>query len=205
MQQTNIGSSLGSEAGTVKVWDVPIRLFHWTLVAGFAAAYLTAEFHHGDIHALIGYGLCVLLALRIYLGLFGSQYARFKSFIFSPAETLAYVRSMLGRQPMKHYYGHNPAGALMVFALLALLGLIFATGLASLALIDFEGPLLTLVHYADDDTSYAIREIHEFLSNAALALVALHLMGVISGSIQHGENLMRAMVTGKKKQQPQAH
>jgi len=194
--------ALSSEAGTVKVWDLPIRLFHWTLVAGFASAYLTAEFHKNDIHTLIGYGLCVLLVVRVYLGFFGSEYARFKSFIFSPGETLAYMRSMFGRHPIKHYYGHNPAGALMVFALLGLLTLIFAAGLVSLALIDFEGPLLVLVHYVGDETSYAIREIHEVLSNVALALVALHLMGVTGGSIQHGENLVRAMVTGRKKQQP---
>ncbi len=190
------------EAGKVKVWDLPIRLFHWTLVAGFASAYLTAEFHYKDIHTLIGYALCVLLAARIYWGFFGSQYARFSSFIFSPGETLAYMRSMFGRHPVKHYFGHNPAGALMVFALLGLLALIFAAGLMTLAVIDFEGPLLGLALKIDDDTSYAIREFHELLSNVALALVALHLMGVVGGSIQHKENLVRAMVTGKKDQQP---
>lgn len=182
----------------VKVWDLPIRLFHWLLVAGFASAYLTAKFHYGDIHTLIGYGLCVLLVARIYWGFFGNRYARFSSFIFSPAETIAYMRSMFGKHPIKHYFGHNPAGALMVFALLTVLGSIFATGLITLSLIDFEGPLLVLVHYASDETSYAIRELHEFLSNAALALVALHFMGVVGGSLQHGENLVRAMITGKK-------
>ena len=186
----------------VRVWDLPIRLFHWILVAGFAAAYLTAKFHYGDIHTLIGYGLCVLLVARIYWGFFGSQYARFGSFIFSPAETIAYMRSMFGKHPARHYFGHNPAGALMVFALLTVLGLIFATGLVTLSLIDFEGPLLVLVHYASDETSYAIREVHEFLSNAALALVALHLMGVVGGSLQHGENLVRAMITGNKRPLP---
>ncbi len=193
-----VDTTLEKHAGLVKVWDLPVRLFHWILVAGFASAYLTAEFHYGDIHTLIGYALCVLLVLRIYWGFFGGRYARFSSFIFSPAETLAYMRSMFGKHPVKHYYGHNPAGALMVFTLLGVLGAIFATGLATLSLIDFEGPLLALVHYVGDDTSYAIRELHEFLSNAALALVALHLMGVVGGSMQHGENLVRAMITGKK-------
>jgi cytochrome b len=94
------------------------------------------------------------------------------------------------------------AGALMVFTLLGILGLIFATGLVTLSLINFEGPLLVLAHYASDETSYAIRELHEFLSNAALALVALHFMGVVGGSLQHGENLVRAMITGKKQPLP---
>jgi cytochrome b len=186
----------------VKVWDLPVRMFHWMLVVGFASAYLTAEFHYGDIHTLIGYGLCVLLVARIYWGFFGNRYARFGSFIFSPAETIAYMRSMFGKHPVKHYFGHNPAGALMVFTLLGVLGLIFATGLVTLSLINFEGPLLVLARYASDETSYAIRELHEFLSNAALALVALHFMGVVGGSLQHGENLVRAMITGKKQPLP---
>lgn len=197
-------TTLEKGADTVKVWDLPVRLFHWILVAGFASAYLTAQFHYGDIHTLIGYGLCVLLVARIYWGFFGNRYARFSSFIFSPGETVAYMRSMFGKHPVKHYFGHNPAGALMVFALLAVLTAIFSTGLITLSLIDFEGPLLGLANHASDDTAYAIREVHEFLSNATLALVALHFMGVVGGSMQHGENLVWAMITGKKRQQPHA-
>ncbi len=193
------GNTPTTGAKTIKVWDLPTRLFHWTLVAGFASAYLTAEFHYGGIHSLIGYGLCLLLAARIYMGFSGSRYTRFSSFVFSPAETFAYMRSMFGKHPIKHYLGHNPAGALMVFSLLGLLAAIFTTGLVSLATIDFEGPLLALEHHFSDDTSYAIRELHEFLSNATLALVVLHLGGVVGGSIQHGENLVRAMITGNKR------
>jgi len=200
MQQTDMKGTSLAEGGMVRVWDLPIRLFHWTLVAGFASAYLTAEYHYGDIHALIGYGLCILLAVRVYWGFFGSRYSRFNSFVFSPSETLAYMRSMFGRHPVRHYLGHNPAGALMVFALLGLLALIFATGLLSLAVIDFEGPLAVLATRVGDETSYAIREFHEELSNIALGLVVLHLMGVVGGSLQHGENLVRAMVTGNKHQ-----
>ncbi len=199
-----VDATLQEGADTLRVWDLPIRLFHWLLVAGFAEAYLTAKFHYGDIHTLIGYALCVLVVARIYWGFFGSQYARFSSFIFSPAETIAYMRSMFGKHPVKHYFGHNPAGALMVFTLLGVLGLIFASGLVTLSLIDFDGPLLVLARYASDETSYAIRELHEFLSNAALALVTLHFMGVVGGSLQHGENLVRAMITGKKQLSPQS-
>ena len=200
MQNANTAASPDNGAKTVRVWDLPIRLFHWTLVLGFASAYLTAKFHKADIHTLIGYALCILLAARIYLGFFGSRYSRFDSFVFSPAETWAYMRSMFGKHPVKHYLGHNPAGALMVFSLLGVLAVIFSTGLLTLATIDFEGPLLALEHYFSDDSSYALRELHEFLSNATLALVALHLGGVVGGSLQHGENLVRAMVTGNKRQ-----
>lgn len=204
MQGTKTVASADVGSGTVRVWDLPIRLFHWTLVAGFVSAYLTAQYHKNDIHTLIGYGLCVLLVARIYWGFFGSQYARFRSFIFSPGETIAYMRSMFGKHPIKHYLGHNPAGAVMVFSLLSVLTVIFTTGLLSLAVIDFEGPLLVLERHFSDEASYAIRELHEFLSNATLVLVALHLGGVVGGSIQHGENLVRAMVTGNKQQPPHA-
>jgi len=181
----------------ILVWDLPVRLFHWTLVLSFAAAYLTAEFHLGFIHVWIGYFLCGLLAFRVVWGFTGNQYARFRTFIFSPQETLTYVRSMRQGNP-KHYFGHNPAGALMVFALLGLLSLIFLSGLTTLALIDFEGPLLFLVDYLDDDTSYAVRHLHDWLVDGALILIPLHLLGVAAGSLQHKENLVRAMLTGKK-------
>jgi cytochrome b len=99
----------------------------------------------------------------------------------------------------KHYFGHNPAGALMVFALLGLLASIFVTGLVTLSVIDFEGPLLFLANRVSDETSYAFRHLHEFLPIVGLVLVSLHILGVVVGSIQHNENLVRAMLTGKKK------
>lgn len=184
-------------ARIVKVWDLPIRLFHWSLAAGFATAFLTGEFHFPTIHALTGYFLCALVVARVYWGFRGSRYSRFRSFVFSTEETLAYARAMLKGNP-GHYFGHNPAGALMVFALLCTVTTILVTGLVTLAAIDFEGPLLFLANRISDETSYAFRDVHELLPWAALALVALHLMGVAVGSIQHNENLVKAMITGRK-------
>lgn len=182
----------------MKVWDAVIRLFHWTLVAGLVTAYISGEVHASEIHVLTGYALCVLLAIRAYWGFKGSEYARFRSFIFPASETRAYVRSMFEGHP-GHYFGHNPAGALSVFALLATVALLLITGLATLSVIDFEGPLLFMANLVSDETSYSIRHIHEFIPTVGLALVAFHLMGVVAGSIQHRENLVKAMITGKKK------
>jgi len=182
----------------VKVWDVPVRLFHWSLVLGFVLAYLSAEIHILDVHVLIGYFLIGLLLFRVFWGFAGNQYARFKSFVFSPQETLSYVRSLRSGHPA-HYYGHNPAGAVMVFGLLALLAAIFLSGLVTLAVIDFEGPLLFLANQVSDDTSYFFRHAHDFFVDVALLLIPLHLLGVVAGTIQHKENLVRAMVTGMKK------
>ena len=181
----------------MNVWDLRIRFFHWALVAGFITEYLTGEYRWGGVHELVGYGLCLLLVLRLYWGFTGSKFARFSSFIFPPAETSEYVRSMFSGQP-KHYFGHNPAGALMVFALLVMLSLVFATGLLTLAVIDYEGPFQALANMVDDETSYAIHHLHEFMVDFTLVLVGLHLIGVVAGSIQHKENLVRAMVTGRK-------
>lgn len=182
---------------TVKVWDRFIRLFHWTLVAGFATAWISGEIHASEIHVLAGYALCALVAARIYWGFRGSRYARFGSFFFPLGETLAYVRSMFTGLP-KHYLGHNPAGALMVFTLLCIVTALLATGLATLAAIDFEGPLLLIANSVSDETAYALRRLHELLANIAMALVVLHICGAILGSIQHRENLVKAMFTGKK-------
>lgn len=195
MQQSDKNRVEGGK--TVKVWDLFIRFFHWTLVLGFATAYISGEFHYSEIHALTGYALSLLVLARLYWGFKGSQYARFRSFIFPVAETRAYVRAMISGHP-RHYFGHNPAGALMVFALLATVASLLVTGLMTLSVIDFEGPLLFLANSVSDETSYTIRHLHEFLPTVALVLVALHLMGVVSGSIQHKENLVRAMVTGNK-------
>lgn len=193
---TDIGET--EETASVKVWDLFIRCFHWTLVLGFATAFISGEVHAAALHVWVGYALCALLLARIYWGFKGSEYARFRSFFFSVNETLEYVRSMFKGHP-KHYFGHNPAGALMVFALLGLLTFIFVSGLLTLGTIDFEGPLLFLANLVSDDASYAFRHLHEFLPIVGLVLVALHILGVIAGSLQHKENLVRAMLTGKKK------
>ena len=184
----------------VEVWELPIRLFHWMLVLTFVTAYFTAKFHFGFLHNYVGYFLCLLLLARLIMGFAGNQYARFKSFVFSPHETVEYFRTLLKNNPI-HFLGHNPAGALMVFALLGLLLLITLSGLMSLAVIDFEGPLLFLANYFSDEASYGVHHLHGWLIDVALVLIPVHLFGVAVGSVQHKENLVRAMITGRKKVQ----
>lgn len=182
----------------VKVWDLFIRCFHWSMVLGCVTAFISGELHAATLHEFVGYALCVLLAARVYWGFKGSEHACFRSFIFPPSEVLAYVRAMFKGHP-KHYFGHNPAGALMVFILIGLLALLIASGLLTLGTIDFGGPLTFLANRLSDETSYASRHLHEILANVGFALVLLHVLGVAMGSIQHNENLVRAMLTGKKK------
>lgn len=193
----------GGGSSAVQVWDLFIRIFHWTLALSFATAFISGEIGVMAVHVLVGYLICVLLVSRLFWGFKGSEYARFSSFFFSVEETRNYVRGMLKGCP-QHYFGHNPAGALMVFTLLALLIIILLSGLLTLAAIDYEGPLLFLANRVSDEASYAFRGLHEFLPIVGLALIVLHILGVAAGSIQHKENLVRAMLTGKKQLQSQS-
>jgi cytochrome b len=170
----------------ILVWDVPTRLFHWLLVVSFAGAFLTAESErYRDIHVVLGYTLLGLIAFRLIWGFAGSRYARFRSFLFKPAEIAAYVVALAKGKPA-HYAGHNPAGSVAVFALLAL-------GIAS---------GVTGVAVFQDVGGDALEELHEVVSNAMLAVVGLHVLGVLASSLLHRENLVRAMITGRKSAQP---
>lgn len=164
------------------VWDLPVRVFHWALVLSFAGAYITAESERWrDVHVLLGYSAGALIVFRLLWGLFGTRYARFTSFLYRPSEVVVYLRSLLARTP-RHYVGHNPAGALAIFALLALLVATVVSGWAAFVEV---GPRW-------------MEEVHETAGNLALALVCVHIAGVVVSSWMHRENLVRSMVTGYK-------
>lgn len=181
----------------VPVWDLFVRVFHWGTAAGFAAAYLSGEFKANELHILVGYAVTLLLIARLVWGFIGTPYARFSALHIAPADVVRYLKSLRTAHPL-HYAGHNPLGALMVVALLCMLTGICASGLIILGAIEFEGPLQFLTATFSDHQAYTARDIHELLAKITLVLVALHILGAISASIQHRENLIRAMITGKK-------
>lgn len=200
----------------VKVWDPLVRIFHCSLVAAFAIAWLSGD-EESRLHELAGYAVVGLVLVRIVWGFIGTRYARFSDFVHRPATVLGYAREMLGEKP-KHYLGHNPLGGVMVLALLVSL---LAAGVTGLALQGAEqgiGPFASLpagttvtmpsiiaTAAADDDddeedegNEEIWEELHEFSANLTLLLVGLHIAGVIVGSLAHRENLVRAMFTGRK-------
>lgn len=183
---------------SVLVWDRFVRLFHWATVMGFAGAYLSGEWKANERHLLIGYGLLVLWLARLLWGFIGTPHARFESWRTTPGDVRRYVQSLRTPHPL-HYLGHNPLGALMVISLLTLLGAILFTGLLVAGAIEFEGPLLLLTRTFTDAQAYAVRDIHEALAALTLGLVVLHIAGAVTASIQHRENLILAMITGRKK------
>jgi len=167
----------------ILVWDLPTRVFHWLLAASFFGAYLSDDWL--VLHVVLGYTVLGLIAFRLAWGLAGTRYARFSSFAFGPRRVLAYLRSLAVLRPERHV-GHNPAGSWAIWALLAL-------GLASAA----SGWLALQTHW------HWLKELHEGLSNATLAVVVVHVAGVVASSLLHRENLARAMVDGIKEGKPE--
>ena len=201
----------------IPVWDIFIRIFHWSLVLAFTIAYLTED-DFEDLHVYAGYVVLGLISFRAIWGFIGSRYARFSNFIYPISEVKSYLSDLLKGDP-KHYLGHNPAGGLMIITLLVSL---FAATISGLKVYGVEGhgPLadndyeVSIVSEAqahedreDDEGKHENEEeefweeIHEFFSNFTLLLVFLHIAGVIVASRVHGENLVRSMVTGKKEEQ----
>ncbi len=187
--------------GQIRVWDAFVRLFHWTLVLLFASAFLTGEFRANEIHLWLGYGVGILLLARLLWGVVGSPYARIRTWLYSPRETLAYLKDSIKGHP-KDYAGHNPLGALMVMALILMISVIVTSGLLIAGAIEFEGPLVELTQTMSDARAYALRSLHEIAATFTLLLIALHVLGAIVASIQHHENLIKAMFTGYKKCPP---
>jgi cytochrome b len=194
------------EKKEVPVWDIAVRAFHWSLVVAFAVAYLTED-DFELLHAYAGYLVLGLISFRVIWGLIGTRHARFSDFVCGMQTTRLYLKSMLTGKP-KHYLGHNPAGGMMILVMLVSLFLLSYSGLKTYAE-DGKGPLaqteisIVATAYADDDHHRSAKsefweDIHEFLANFTLLLIFMHLVGVFVSSVVHRENLVRAMVTGKK-------
>jgi cytochrome b len=178
-----IGAGGVTPPATIKVWDLFVRLFHWSLVALFVTAYATGD-EIERVHVAAGYAIAGLLALRIVWGFVGPRHARFTSFVRSPWQVLAYLRDVALLRAPRHL-GHNPAGGLMIVALIAMLLATCATG-----------------YMMTTDAFWGakwVEEVHEGLANATLGLVILHVLGVVVASFEHRENLVTAMITGRKR------
>ena len=203
-----------ANSNTVKVWDLPVRIFHWSLVVCFAIAYLSGE-ELETLHAWFGYVVGALISFRLVYGFVGSKYARFSDFVYSPAAVIAYLKSLFSGSP-KHYLGHNPAGGWMIIVLLVSLAVSTWSGLKAYA-DEGHGPLaaadvsIISTAYADNDEEGEgqmsgkqgeedefWKEVHEISVNFTLLMVFIHIAGVVVSSRLHKENLVKAMITGKK-------
>ncbi len=170
------------EAGAVEVWDPIVRIFHWTLVASFFGAFLIER--PRDLHEALGYLALGAVAVRLVWGVIGTKHARFADFVTGPRRLIGYVGDVVHSRERRHL-GHNPAGAAMILALMAMVIVIGASGwmMGSDAWFGEEW----------------VEGLHESAVNVTLGLVALHVAGVVWESVRNGENLVRAMITGRKR------
>jgi cytochrome b len=179
----------------VRVWDAPTRLFHWVLASCVVALLITAKVGGAAMewHFWLGYTVLALLMFRFVWGLVGGHWSRFTSFLYSPGQVLRYMQ---GRSETDHWVGHNPAGALSVFALLGFLSLQVASGLFSDDEISATGPLTRFVSSTwVSNATYYHKEIGKLI---LIALVALHVSAIAFYFFKKHDNLARTMITGDK-------
>ncbi|MEN3032807.1 cytochrome b/b6 domain-containing protein [Chromobacterium amazonense] len=190
----------------VKVWDVPTRLFHWTLVVLFGAMWFCAE-QGGEwlqYHIYCGVALASLLVFRLIWGVVGSQTARFSNFVRGPRTIVRYLK---GELPEREAPGHNPLGGWMVVVMLLALGAQVLTGLFA-ADVDsylYDGPL---AKHIDSGLAESATGAHKLLFNGLLGLVALHLTAIVLYRLVKKQNLVGPMLTGYKKmagEKPRLH
>jgi len=182
-------------AGTpVRLWDLPVRLVHWSFAVLVAGLWWTAENRDMDLHFTLGLIMLALVVFRLLWGLVGSSTARFGSFVKGPGAIRAYLAGQ--KRGDAHVVGHNPLGALSVIALLGLLALQVGLGLFAQ---DHDavnsGPLNFLVSY---DTALAISEIHEVVFNVILGFVGLHVAAILYYRFIKLDNLVSPMITGRR-------
>ncbi len=197
---------------TVVVWDIFVRVFHWALVILVGIAFLTGD-DDSLLHVYTGYAILLLIGLRLIWGMIGSEHARFASFITSPGAALDYLKGML-HGTSRRYLGHNPAAAWMMMALILLMLLVNATGylaqplkssgtgIAAQSALSFIGSA-----WADDDDHHREEssgsefweELHEAGAGLLLGLIGLHVLGALVSSLLHRENLIRGMISGRKR------
>lgn len=168
---------------TVRVWDPLVRIFHWSLVAAFVTAWATGD-ELQTVHEIAGYTIVGLLVFRVFWGLFGSTHARFTDFVHHPSVVVRHILDTARLRARRHI-GHNPAGGAMILALLVMLSVICGTGI-----------LMTTDAFWGVEW---VEEAHEISVNVTLLLVGLHIAGVLVASLAHGENLVAAMITGRKR------
>lgn len=167
----------------ILIWDLPTRVFHWCLVLCFAGAILTQDSEKYRLfHVTFGYTMMGLVVFRLLWGLIGTRYSRFSSFVFGFSSIKGYLFSLLKNRPL-HYLGHNPLGSLAIYLILTVILGISATGYCIF----------------NDLGANWLSEAHEIFANVLIAVVVIHVLGVVISGYLHQENLVRSMITGFKR------
>lgn len=182
----------------VKVWDGPTRLFHWSLVILIALAYVTRKVNPDLVwHMRIGYAILVLITFRILWGFVGSSTSRFAAFAYAPWTAVRYGVDFVLRRP-RQFLGHNPLGGTVVFVFLALIAAQALTGLFSYDdHTDLHGgPLASKI---SEEAVAAATRWHIWLFDILLIVIVLHILASLAYAFWKREDLVRPMVTGRKR------
>ena len=180
--------------GKQRVWDLPVRLFHWSLVVLVTLSWVSVENGYMRVHVWSGLTLLTLLLARIAWGFIGSTTARFSDFARGPRHAMTYLRA-IARGDHPQHLGHNPAGGWMVLLLLAALLAQAVTGLFANDGVRFNAPLSALISLGASDR---LTRLHGTIFNAILVLVWMHVVAVMYYRFVRGENLIAAMITGMR-------
>lgn len=187
----------------IRVWDIPVRLFHWLLVLSLAGLFITANLGGNwmEWHKKIGYFTLGLITFRFLWGIVGSTHAQFKNFVRGPGAVLAYAKQLVRKDGSVEakFLGHNPMGALSVLALLASVFFQAVTGLFSNDDIMLEGPYASMVSKSVSDL---MTKLHNLNSDLLIVLIVLHLAAILFYVFYKKEPLIKAMVTGDKLSNP---
>ncbi len=170
------------ETTAIRVWDWPVRVFHWSLALCVFIAFFTGESEqYSLLHQTLGYAAAGLIAFRLVWGVVGTRYARFQAFVRGPKAVWTYVNS-IRQGHAEHHVGHNPVGGV---AVLLLMGLVALTALSGWMV-------------AAGDAPGWQEELHELAANTLMMVVAIHVLGVVLSSRLHRENLVAAILSGYK-------
>jgi len=187
---------MGMQENDVKVWDILVRLFHWSLVVTFFICFITED--SSQLHIYSGYLIIMLITVRLVWGFIGTEYARFSNFLVMPGVAIQYLKDIV-KNKNKRFLGHNPAGAAMIIVLITTIVITCVTGVVLYAVEDHSGPLAFMFTGENEFLEDLLEEVHEFFSNFSVVLIILHISGVIIAGKQHNENLIKSMFSGKKK------
>jgi len=187
---------MATENNMIKVWDPFVRFFHWTLLAAFILVFSTED-DMQFVHNAAGYLMLGLLTCRLVWGLIGTRHARFTDFIAMPSTIIRYLKEIKSGTA-KRYLGHNPAGGAMIIAMIIVLALAIFTGIG-MERSTLPAGFASWFSLFDGIGNRSLKHLHEFFANLSLLLIVAHVAGVFLGSWQHRENLIRAMIDGKKR------
>lgn len=186
-----------TNASSLKIWDLPVRLFHWSLVVLLGIAWWSAEQRELEWHRYAGYSILALVLFRLLWGFFGSTTARFVQFVSGPKRVFHYLRHDLFVRKSARHHGHNPLGGWSVMVMLGLLLLQTVLGLFSVDVDGIEsGPLSYLVSF---DSGRTAAEIHALVFNGLLIIIGVHIVAVLFYRFYKHENLVSAMILGSKR------